>query len=108
MTLLHWSWSLRAATKTIAPAPSNANRAQPFSAAPESPADATHRTPRSIQQCQSVFLKPLVGGHHGQIMPLRLSDDEAITRVVVDRREFSGGDANVEVQRKNRQPVVVN
>src|SRR5437867_6968395 len=108
MTQLRWSWSLRAATKTIAPAPSNPIRTQSCSAPPVSPADATHPMLRSIQHCQSVFLKALVGGHHGQFMPLRLSDDEAIARVIVNRREFRGGDANVEVQRKDGQPVVVN
>src|SRR6266498_4037340 len=107
MTQLRRSWSLRAATKTMAPAPSNANRTQPFSAPPVSPADATHRTLRSIQHGQSVFLKPLVGGHNGQLMPLRLRDDESITRVVVNRREFRGGDAYVEVQRKEGQAAVV-
>jgi hypothetical protein len=48
----------------------------------------------------------LIRRHHGQIVQLGGGDDETVARIVVNRRQAGGGDANIQCERQNRQAVM--
>ena len=60
----------------------------------------------SIQHRYPIFFKPLIGGDNCPVIQLGRRNDEAVKRVVVDRRQFRRCEADIQSEGKNGQSVM--
>ena len=65
------------------------------------------KQPRSNQYCQTVCFKPFICRDNGKVIHFGGGDDKSVARVVVNRRKLDGGDADVQVQRENSKPMML-